>query len=411
MNRLTLIHQQMSCSLLPPLSLIQNTIPISFIQFLLQSRIMMTMTESTMFATNADSETQQYNMDPPIPPSTALTHLEDFGYDPMTIAAYVAIVFSIFGIFGNSTIIKFMTSKPFSGMPHSILCLALGIVDLIFTMFNLAWFSVFLASGTTLVHADRGFCKLIIFLAAYVAKLDSALVTALTIERAIAVSRPMEITTIVTKPRVRLVVLCITGVYLLLDVEALFRYDLTLIAYGQTSFQLCKSTYFFGLTQKFFEIENILSELVITFLPMAIIIPSNMIILVKLYQQKKVRQQLGMGNTNQPGTGKMTAMIVTMTTAFVLLMAPYSIYAIIFGHNLEDPVWAALYVLTTINPCANFFLYFVSGSQFRQEVMSWVNRKFSSCRPPAPEHPRSHGQIRATGHNDTGVKTISTNKI
>ena len=336
-------------------------------------------------------------------PNTELGEL-----DHMTIAAYFAIAIATFGIFGNITIIKFMASKPFSGMAHSILCVALAIVDLSYNIVVLTQFAVFLVFGISIDLVNRGICKFLSFSSFYIGHLDSWLVTALTLERLIAVTRPLQIATIVTKFQIKLGIFCLLVVYLLFDGELLFRADLTTVSYEEMTFKLCEGAHDFGLPERLWVIKDIMMETLITFVPMAIIIPSNIVILVKLYQQKKVRERLGAQNSNQPGTGKTTAMIICMTTAFVLLLAPYSIYYFLFGNHGNDPVATATFIIGSTNPSINFVLYFVSGQQFRQEVLSWIKSKCSCFCPTEQTASVSTGvQSRATSSINMSISTIS----
>ena len=310
-----------------------------------------------------------------------------------TIISYIAITIALLGIFGNTLIVKFMTCKPFSGMPHSLLCVALALSDLTYNIVVLTVFALFLVSGVSVDHVNSGLCKFVSFITVYVIHLDSSLVTALTLERIIAVCKPMKVASIVTKFRVRLVIFGIFFVYLLFDGERMIRKDIVPISYEGIKIQTCADVNYLGLPKKVFEIKEYLSEALNALIPMTIIIPSNIIILVKFHQHKRARAHLGSQGSNQPGMGKMTAMVLTMTTGFVFLMSPYTLYYYIFGIMPGwDHVSDTLIIIGSINPSINIWLYIVSGQSFRQEVMSWIKRRCPCFR--STDQPLSNVQGR-----------------
>ena len=111
---------------------------------------------------------------------------------------------------------------------------------------------------------------------------------------------------------------------------------------------------------------------------MAIVIPSNLAIIVKLFRQKQARLNM----TNNPSsetdsqTQKTTLMIVSASLAFVAMSAPLSIYLMIrFRDSFDgkDQIIPILGFIYRLSPTVNFYCYFLSGGLFKQEVKKWLS--------------------------------------
>ena len=83
----------------------------------------------------------------------------------------------------------------------------------------------------------------------------------------------------------------------------------------------------------------------------------------------------------------MTAMLISISIAFLVLTFPWCVYMILTsGIDLDDPkqfiffihldpLWALSYALTQVNHAINFYLYCVSGSKFRGELKALFCKK------------------------------------
>ena len=66
-------------------------------------------------------------------------------------------------------------------------------------------------------------------------------------------------------------------------------------------------------------------------------------------------------------SGKVLYMMLCVTTSFVVLLLPVSIYSLFVEDNFTI-TYAFLTALNTANCAINFYVYFLSGKLFRTEV-------------------------------------------
>ncbi len=125
------------------------------------------------------------------------------------------ITICIFGIPGNFIIIKIMRGKGFNKMAHSILCVALAIINSVYLLYVLCVNMLEMYFGSYLV--DIKLCKFNLAVGYFCVHLDAGFLTFLTYERVIAIFFPFKISQIVTKIRVKIVITIMIIFYLLLD--------------------------------------------------------------------------------------------------------------------------------------------------------------------------------------------------
>ncbi len=101
-------------------------------------------------------------------------------------------------------------------------------------------------------------------------------------------------------------------------------------------------------------------------------------------------------------------MILSVTFAFIVLLLPVSIYGIINGHEFNDPTMAILYSIATINPAANFYLYFFSGRLFRNaffESLPCLSSKRKKKNSRSSKGGKSSVSVSKTGFTDVEKST------
>ncbi|XP_060576924.1 FMRFamide receptor-like [Ruditapes philippinarum] len=203
-------------------------------------------------------------------------------------------------------------------------------------------------------------------------------------------------------------------------------------------------------------------------IPFTVIVIGNALILFKvLKSQRKVKSRVvpSAQNGNRQATtsghnnkqSSMTAMLFTLNVVFLLSTSPVSIYNIgypywsenasLHKHAQLDFWWAIVNMLMYVNNSLNFFLYCLSGTKFRQEVIvifcSWrkgneatimnlaTHSNYSRTRfdtPSATPSPRqsaiftvnnlsnSNDQVKTNveklnSENQTGVTRLSNNSL
>ncbi len=260
-------------------------------------------------------------------------------------------------------------------MPHSIICFTLGIVDLCYLIFLMS--SNLLETNLNLNENDKVFCKLEVVLTFLGLHLDAALIVFLTYERLFAIFWPLRSRQIVTKTKIKLILSLITIFFVLWNGEAIFRYHLvefrnndTFLNY--TSCERVRKNYY-GLPADVFDIMDTLTLIFGSFLPMLLIIPVNLAIMIKLCIVKRFRSQLGVSSNEENETNKMNGMIFTVTSAFVAFQSPLTIFLLTSTtNNCSGLTFNILYLIQTLNPISNAYLYFLSGKLFREQLLKSV---------------------------------------
>ena len=132
-----------------------------------------------------------------------------------------------------------------------------------------------------------------------------------------------------------------------------------------------------GLPPQMFKIKDLIAILFRSFLPIAIIVPANIVIIIKLLRQKRARSSMtSTVSQNHEQTSKTTWMVVWASLAYVITVTPISIYQIymvrhkITGHT--DLIIPFLSLIFRINPALNFYIYFLSGGLFKKEMKNWM---------------------------------------
>ncbi len=177
-----------------------------------------------------------------------------------------------------------MSVKPFVTMARSIICVALAIVDFLILVHQLIWSMIHLKYEKNLGDFTGETCKFLISLNFFLIHLDAWFICCLTAERLIAIYKPLIVQQIVTRKRVKIILCILLFFFLIWDGEMGFRYDL--IEINEWPFETCRSSEFYGLSKKGFEVKDYISQILSTLIPICILVPINIAILVLLYKRE-----------------------------------------------------------------------------------------------------------------------------
>ncbi len=283
--------------------------------------------------------------------------------------AYSTVIVSIVGIMGNVLCLIVMLRPPFNEMAHSIICASLALVDLAFMVLHLAISLTEAITGEHLIWLNRPLCKFGINFAYLCLHLDAWIITGLSLERVIAVFRPLHAAQIITKLRIKLLLTVTFVFFVLFNGESSIRYDLIVITIDNEIIKICQPAYFYGLPKKYLVIKDQIAGFFGSFIPLIIITVCNVALLIKLARRRSNQSQLGV-STNESEKNRTNRMIITVMVAFTVLLSPAYIYVIAVNtdHNYNDPVLRILALVAILNPAINFWLYFLSASLFRNAV-------------------------------------------
>lgn len=308
------------------------------------------------------------------------------------------------GVGGHGVSLIIFTSPTLRRLSASLYLTAISVCDILvlLTYVMLDWFKKGLPHWPGEAHIpiidEPGFCETFLFFSYTFRFISVWLIVVFTIERFIAVCRPLHRRLICTKSFSRKI---IAGVALTALVVCLYKPLLSgvhLAGPGQE--KIC------GRNPNHSHLSFILDSiyaLLITAVPFLIISLFNFIILKKLLSRDILERQ---GRRSVMFRGNMlrlefTFILLAISSCFVCLNMPYFIIwcrqvlltdsypatgsnateTINFpGSNLESN--NHLYLTKTIfyfNYCVNFFLYCLTGRQYREQIRCLFTRKRSKC--------------------------------
>ncbi len=293
---------------------------------------------------------------------------------------YAQLVAYVFGIFGSLLIIVIMIRPTFRKMPKSRICLTLAIIDLSFLIYVFCTSLYEILNGVSPLLDNVILCRLNIPLTGFLTHMDAFLVIFLTTERLLAVIKPFHVNMIITIPRVKSIIAILAVLFFIFDGEVYFRTDLYYrkIPKLNSSIPICKfiaDKPVYGLPPRQLKMKDLASVLLRSLIPIVVLIPSNLIIIITLFRQKWARMNMtNTSNQHLDKTSKITWMIVCASVGFIITVTPISIAQLLIRRErfATDPIILITGFIYRLNPTINFYIYFLSGSLFREELKNWV---------------------------------------
>ncbi|KAL8598226.1 hypothetical protein ACOMHN_035176 [Nucella lapillus] len=230
-------------------------------------------------------------------------------------------------------------------------------------------------------------CKIHIFLV-YVTRLTSAwFLVMMTTQRAISVVWPHKMTQLHSQKSASISVAVIVVITILLNVHQLYGYDLRYYPdYGQYYCDYLGPDYEHFARGYWPWVDMCLSSL----LPFALLSTSNGLLMWKVTSSiRDVRKLTNTGNKSQEAVSQrqkqstsLNITLIFLSAMFFLLTTPVCAFLILdhyfrydlFGSGDAQHVaatrlaWAATNLLWYTNTAINFYLYFLTGSRFREQV-------------------------------------------
>ncbi len=341
------------------------------------------------------------------------THYKDTHQQSMTSANAVAIIgllFDLWGILCNITVIKVMRRPNLSKLPRSVICIAWAVMNLFGLIMDLILLRIpFLAGISKFNEMSGASCKICDFMIYLCSQLDANMVVLVAIERKIAISRPLQARTILSRSRLRGVVIACTVFWIFWYSELFFRKDLVAKngVNNETYYECTNSQFFENNAENYILFKDLASEVTISWIPIVALVPLNVATFIKFKRQMKMRSSLGVNERNIfTETMRMTIALVLASFAFIILLLPFSCYILFcimndtcFKPDVYDIYYEVFWMLaSSVSWSINFVIYFVTGSLFRQELKQMLG----CCTP------HRHGKNCHDGGIVAELRRIST---
>ena len=229
-------------------------------------------------------------------------------------------------------------------------------------------------------------CKIHTFLVYFLGQFSAWVLLLVTVERFISVWFPFKARYLCTYKQAAIGLVILAVFISSANVHFFWTRGLLVSALGNDTVKLsCNNLeeyyYFTGI------ILDILDALLIAFIPCVCMIVLNILIIIKLNRLRR-RNQRGViftPDSNSAKVNTMTAMLLTVTFTFILLMSPITLYLIgqndwweyqYYNDSSFKIYFAAAVQLMYMNNAINFLLYYVSGNMFRKEFKElFVSRR------------------------------------
>ncbi|OWF49397.1 FMRFamide receptor-like [Mizuhopecten yessoensis] len=287
---------------------------------------------------------------------------------------------SAFGIVGNIlALIILIRRKPINST--TVVLIAIAIADLAFIVTTFVTLATLLIKVFYPENAKEVSVKTIIPFSVYLGplpgRISNWLVALVSLERLIAVTRPFKVKQICTKKIMIVLSIVLPLSVAVLTSPKLWLYEIKDVTLPDGNTTKIIALGFIGRQKQLFEVYYLVSETLLRFVPMGVIIVSNTIIIFVICIQAKWRRQKqnhAMGKQRQ-----ITKTLFTITCIFIVCLLPSTIsrLMVLFDPNsnhvkYSSNVYSLLSLIglltETTNSSINFVIYVTMNSAYRQQL-------------------------------------------
>ena len=211
-------------------------------------------------------------------------------------------------------------------------------------------------------------CKLIPMVFNFCLHYSSSLLVIMSVEKLFALYFPLRTKSICTVSTAKKLTLASAVVFFVYDGQSLVTHGLITTKDGVKYCSWVKNPK--GYADIYWQIHSILYS----FAPFTIMAIANSMIIFKFMMAKWQNRRGGTESVSQAlskSAVKGTVMLVTVSTAFIILTGPRGIGLTVYAEDILDYpiVYATVILLQYLNHSINAVLYCISGSRFRNELM------------------------------------------
>lgn len=302
------------------------------------------------------------------------------------------IVSPVFGLSGNFLTIILLRQPRLKNHPTSFFMVMLAIADSLTVTTGLLMMDVPRAWGDGMPQI-YGYCLFTFYAHRIGGESSGWILAVMSVERCLAITMPLKSMKYRSKKINKIVVLCV-----LLMVSGLYSYGFFILKMRNG---LCYENDSKISSWVRFTIDYVI--LILT--PAALIVSANMAIICSILKSKshalKEGQRTGKRNTRD-SSRSLIFMLIAISVAFFVLKTPFHILYALFqprGEHGSPELMKTLMLLSIwaqyLNHCINFYLYILSGSEFRAELINLL-RRLTGRRPRDRNNPSQSMSMSAT---------------
>ena len=297
---------------------------------------------------------------------------------------YVAPIIIILGTIGNVLTLVVLQSRYYRNSPSTFILSALALTDTGVLLCGLMrhWINNITNYELDIRTLTRGTCWIHIYFTYLLPQLSSWSLALLTVERMASVMWPFKAKQLFSKRRMAaawfgvLIGLGVLNSHWFVTVDLIYYVDKFGII--ENGYLTCDNVSE-GVNLRFLnEIWPWLDLVVFSVIPIIIIIGCNVIIITKLLQARKIRQDT-MKVTTDDDSSSITTMLVGISVTFILTTVPIALYFIgEYGWPYETAddryntltAYAVTNLFYYLSNSTNFLIYCISGSRFRRALVA-----------------------------------------
>ena len=270
---------------------------------------------------------------------------------------YAKLFLFIAGSIGNLFSICIWTSKEFRQTSRSVICSTMAVANTVYITLNFVNSTTWHFSRENILSSSDFSCRMKTIMFALVQHLDSWCIVYLSVERFTAVISQSLMKIVFDRMKALIYVALITATFL--------AFDVYVAMYDISSWKLpngyirCKIMLTLRLQMRQFLIDLI---------PLLIIIPCNIVIVIKVISQyRKIRHSIAVTQqqTESKKFIKVSILILSITLSFIVLFVPTSVLVLCCSIHTSSQTIFILTLLPMVNASADCYIFVLASKDFR----------------------------------------------
>lgn len=280
---------------------------------------------------------------------------------------YGSPILCILGTVANILVVIVMQRKEQRKYTTSLYLSYLALLDTLIQYTGLSRQWILAQFGFDIRNKSSGICKLHLFLMYYLVQVEAWLLSSIAIERVAAVWWPIQARFLFTRRFAAIQIASFSVFLFVVNAHIFWTQELIHTEIGNICAIKPNFRVFRGI------IWGWMDMILATIVPFSVMICSNIAVVVKIAQQHQKRKR---GSSQEAKVQSVTVMLLTVCVVFLLCTLPLTIYLsdtesfdVTYGCCFSTYViWPTLNIFFYFNNTSNFFLYFVSGRKFREQL-------------------------------------------
>ncbi len=273
---------------------------------------------------------------------------------------YAKLLVFLGGCLGNVLSVIIWGKSEFRKMPRCVVCISLAVVNTLYLILTFSHSTMVYFHDEYFLGESDISCKIKSTLLGFVQHMDSFLIVFLSVERSLSVFKPHLVKIIFDHTVAAVYALIITFLFLI--------FNGCVAVYDASTMQLPNGTprCTIDQTPRIF-----IRQLLIGIIPLVIIIPCNLVTVVKVIAQYIAMRNvvvITQQHVQKKKAIKVTVMTLSITLTYIALILPSNVYFLCCRYY-SPAVLFGLTLLPMVNSGVNCYMYTLVSKDYRQKVI------------------------------------------